>query len=575
MTPRVEDAVLRHSIEMFSGVAFEHLKGQRIDWAPYLFLLLSKLEQARRGEINRLIITLPPRLLKSFFISIVLPSFILGHRPNAQIMCVSYAKSLADEFAEERKRWMSSARYRAIFGEVLKPRTARAELRTTSGGICRAVSMESGVTGKGADFIILDDPQMAQAVRSATEREKMLHIFQNALLTRLNDPATGCIILVMQRLHEDDLVGQVLRVEGMTWDVLNLPAEAEADEEHEIRLASGTTMFRRREGDLLHPRRLTREKLDELKRAMPMLHATQYQQRPAPADGSLVRRDWFRRYDRDDLPDAFDEVLQSWDTANVASHFADWSVCTTWGRLGKALYLLHVHREKLSFPELVRCVRRLDEKWRPDLVLVEDQASGTQVVQLMREQGMTRMRAVKPKCDKETRLVNQTAVIEAGFVWLPKDASWVENYLHELVVFPNGRNDDQVDSTSQALAYLTGWDDHRGLKVWLRQEIEASAAAAASPGRPINPRPETPDEPPDRVNAWKRVRMNCTYYEMDGTCRVPGPDGTVWILWCELRMDWEEVDRYHPANPHNLPMTSLPAPPHLTARYGRQQRPIW
>jgi len=564
MAVQIDNGAMRHAMELFAGGSFRELEGVSIDWAPCHFLLLSKLEQARKGEVKRLIITLPPRVLKSFFTSVVLPALILGHDPTADIMCVSYGKSLADKLAADRKRLMTSTFYTDLFGQILKGNSAQAALRTVKGGVCYGLSVESGLTGKGADFIILDDPQKAQDLRSEPARAKVMDTFKNALMTRLNNPQTGCVIIVMQRLHEDDLVGQVLQLEGETWDVLSLPAIAEQDEEYEIRLASGTKMFRRKEGDLLHASRLTREYLEHLKRTTPLLYATQYQQRPAPADGAFVLGKWFRRYAKEDLPDQFDEIVQSWDTANTLSQWADWTVCTTWGRVGQNLYLLHVHREKLIFPDLVRCVLRLAARFQPDLVLVEDHASGTQLLQVLKDQGFGRMRAIKPACDKETRIINQTAVIEAGFVWLPQDATWVDTYLHELVVFPNGRNDDQVDSTSQALEYFTRWDDSKGLAVWMQQQAAiargeapaGSAPAGASVGAAF-PQWRVSEPPPDNRERWCLMRSpegnpnlaiettrGVFHARADGTCWFPGE-----YRKSALRSGWTLIADHDPAKP--------------------------
>lgn len=562
MAAIVDDPILRTSIEMFAGAAFQDLEGAALEWAPFHFLLLSKLEQARRGDLKRLIITLPPRLLKSFFTSVVLPTWILGHNPGAKVMCVSYGKTLSDDFAAKRKDLMSSALYKSLFGNILKPRSAQAVLRTTKGGICHGSSVEGGVTGKGADFIILDDPQKAQDVRSSVKREKMVDTFTNAVMTRLNKPTTGCIIIVMQRLHEDDLVGQVLRLEGENWDVLSLPAIAEQEEEHEIRLASGTMMFRRKEGDLLHAERLSQEYLDGLRRRSPLLHATQYQQRPAPPGGAFVLSKWFKRYAKEDLPVEFDEVIQSWDTANTQAEWSDWTVCTTWGRLRQNLYLLHVHRERVIFPDLVRCVQRLAARFKPDLVLVEDHASGTGLLQVLKEQGFTRTRGIKPACDKETRIINQTAVIEAGFVWVPADATWVESYLHELVVFPNGRNDDQVDSTSQALEYFTRWDEGRGLALWMKdqaaiargEKTEGSTPAVVSGGSSWQGW-RVSEGPPDTRERWCLMRSPEGSPDMEfcatrgnyharkcGTCWIPGE-----YLKAARRQGWTLLEDHDPA----------------------------
>lgn len=530
-------ALCRASLEAFTAVAFQTLKGSELHWAPYLNLIIGKLEEVRRGEIKNLIITLPPRGLKSFIVSVVLPAFILGHDKRAQIMCVSYGRTLADGFAADRQRLMQSALYRQTFGEVLV-RSPRSELATAEGGVCRAVSMETGVTGKGAGWLIFDDPQKAQDVRSEKKREKLNEVFRNTFLTRRNDPTNDRVIIVMQRLHEDDFVGQALEMEGMQWELLNLPAIAERDERYTFRTPTDYRVFKRKEGEVLHPARMSREQIEAIRKDLsPLTFETQYQQRPAPPGGSFVRKDWFRRFDEKDLPPEFDEIVQSWDTADTIADWSDWTVCTTWGRLGESLYLLHVHREKMEFPELVRRVRRMADRFNPTVVLIEAHASGTQLVQWLRSQGFGKARAVKPKGDKETRLINQTALIESGRVWLPAQASWVEDYLHELILFPNGRNDDQVDSTSQALEHLSGWFEGKGVFEFMRQEAARLL------------------DPPPRVDKryWK---MRCPSGTSGFAVQLTSgdypsrADGTIWIPWpCAegaRALGWEKVDEYDP-----------------------------
>jgi predicted phage terminase large subunit-like protein len=182
----------------------------------------------------------------------------------------------------------------------------------------------------------------------------------------------------------------------------------------------------------------------------------QYQQNPQPPSGIIVKRQWLKFYDLKDLPENFDEVLQSWDTANKDSELANYSVCTTWGLKDRRLYLLDVFRRKLNFPDLKRSVRQQADLYRADVVLIEDKASGTSLIQELRGDGFWRVRAAPAlEGDKIMRLHGQTAKIEGGFVFFPKSAPWLDTYLHELTGFPNAKHDDQVDSTVFALAWST------------------------------------------------------------------------------------------------------------------------
>jgi predicted phage terminase large subunit-like protein len=189
--------------------------------------------------------------------------------------------------------------------------------------------------------------------------------------------------------------------------------------------------------------------------------AGQYQQTPAPAGGGMVKEAWFRRYRMSDCPEKFDRIIQSWDTANKPSELADYSVCTTWGLKGSNFYLLNVLRKKLSFPDLKRAVIDQDRHFNPEAILIEDKASGTQLIQDLIEAGVSRVTRCQPDGDKIMRLHAQTATIENGFVHLPEEAHWLADYVSELTMFPAGRHDDQVDSTAQALAWTkirpSGW----------------------------------------------------------------------------------------------------------------------
>jgi predicted phage terminase large subunit-like protein len=175
----------------------------------------------------------------------------------------------------------------------------------------------------------------------------------------------------------------------------------------------------------------------------------------------MVKEPWFRRYRPDQRPETFDQIVQSWDTANKPSELADYSVCTTWGVKGPNFYLLNVLRKKLDFPHLKRAVRQQSDLFDPTVILIEDKASGTQLIQDLLDAGLSRVTPYKPDGDKIMRLHAQTATIENGFVHLPETTHWLADYLHELILFPAGRYDDQVDSPAQALAWTkirpSGW----------------------------------------------------------------------------------------------------------------------
>jgi predicted phage terminase large subunit-like protein len=256
-----------------------------------------------------------------------------------------------------------------------------------------------------------------------------------------------------------------------------------------VRSPYGWRNVRRKKGDVLQPSLVSRETLEVLKAASPYNFAAQFQQDPEPESGFVVQRPWIKSYTPEEKPKCFDMVIQSWDTANKDTELANYSVCTTWGLTSQNLYLLDVFREKLEFPDLKKSVRRLAHQQKARVVLVEDKASGTPLIQELRAENF---RIVQPAPslpgDKIMRLRSQTAKIEGGYVLFPKEAPWLAVYLHELLSFPNAKYDDQVDSTVFALAWITenprwtGWTEGsvKGLEsftnsLWLDAQFWALA----------------------------------------------------------------------------------------------------
>ena len=328
-----------------------------------------------------------------------------------------------------------------------------AEFETTHQGSRVATSVGGVLTGRGADLIVIDDPLKPEEALSQAQRRTANEWFDHTLYSRLNDKQKGAIVLIMHRLHEDDLVGHVLAQED--WEIVRFPAIAEEDERYLIDTLAGPRVFTRRQGEALHPEREPLPMLEQIRKTIGEYNfAGQYQQAPTPLGGGLVKTAWLRHYAPGELPAKFERIVQSWDTANKATELSDFSVCTTWGILGKDLYLIDVLRRRMEYPELKRAVRDQHALFRPSVVLIEDKASGTQLIQELVADGLYAVTRYQPQSDKIMRMHAQTAMIENGFVHLPKAAPWLAAYLHEMTTFPNGRHDDQVDSTAQMLDWL-------------------------------------------------------------------------------------------------------------------------
>jgi hypothetical protein len=373
--------VLSEDLTSFIERSFHELHPDRqLDLAPHIEVIATKLEAVRRGEIKRLIVNLPPRHLKSHCVSVAFVAWLLGHDPAKHLICASYGQDLAEDLAGACRRLMRSPFYRTLFGNILGARQAVNDFETVHGGRRLATSVGGVLTGRGADIVVLDDPQKADEALSETSRKATQTWFDNTLRSRLNDKTNGVIIIVMQRLHQDDLIGHVLEQEH--WEVLSLPAIAEVDESHLIEGPLGRRFFTRKPGDILHPARENAESLADTRRAISEFSfASQYQQNPIPLGGAIVKTEWLRYYEPGEQPAKFPDILQSWDTANKSGDLNDFSVCTTWGILKDRYYLLHVLRKRLTFPDLKRNLRSLAERFSPGKVLVEDKASGTQLIQ--------------------------------------------------------------------------------------------------------------------------------------------------------------------------------------------------
>jgi predicted phage terminase large subunit-like protein len=362
--------------------------------------------------------------------------------------------------------------YRRIFPTRLAPyRQAVQEFVTTRQGYRLATSTGGVLTGRGADFILIDDPLKPDEALSEAQRKTANDWFSHTLYSRLNDKRCGTIVIIMQRLHEDDLVGHVLAQEP--WEVVCFPAIADADEVHRIETIWGPRCFRRGQGKALHPAREPLDTLERIRRTIGEYNfAGQYQQSPAPLGGGLVKVEWFKRYREDERPERFDNIVQSWDTANKATELSDFSVCTTWGIKGKNLFLLGVFRRRLEYPALKRAVREQQNLFEANAVLIEDKASGTQLIQELIAEGCHGITRYQPDCEKIMRLHAQTAMIENGFVHIPETAPWLAEYLHEMTVFPKGKHDDQVDSTAQFLDWFKKPFPGQGLLEFMRMQAE-------------------------------------------------------------------------------------------------------
>lgn len=469
--PRNEyNALVRNDFMLFVHRSFIELNpGSTLLHAPYIELIVDRLEQCRHGKIRRLVINLPPRNLKSHCASISFVAWLLGHQPTAQVICASYGQDLADKLALDCRKVMTARWYQELFDTRLSPdRRKTDDFMTTQEGSRMSTSVGGVLTGRGADFIIIDDPLKPDDGLSESQRTAVNNWYDSTLLSRLNNKKSGCIILIMQRLHQDDLVGHVLGQDD--WTVLNLPAIAETDEAHEAQSVFGTLTYQRRAGEALHPERESVAMLEKTRATIGEYNfSAQYQQNPIPVGGSMVKTHWLMTYDFPPERGEFTHVLQSWDTAVKATELSDYCVCTTWGYMTGRYYLLDVFRKRLEYPDLKRAVIKLAERYGPRTILIEDKSSGSPLIQELL--GKTSCSLVPYELpankDKQMRLNAVSDLFEGGQVYLPQQAPWLADYRLELTSFPGSKYDDQVDSTTQALDYLRS-KHARVLELWAK-----------------------------------------------------------------------------------------------------------
>jgi predicted phage terminase large subunit-like protein len=430
--------------------------GEALAWNWHLDAIAYALGCIARGQNRRLLVTVPPRNGKSKTISVIWVAFMLGLDPTLNFVCVSYSNELSAKMARDCLAIMRSHWYRELF-----PRTIISSLRftaidfeTTAGGGRLATSVTGTLTGRGGDIIILDDVIKPEEANSDTTREFVNGWYRSTLASRLNDKASGAIICVMQRLHQFDLAGMLIEAGG--WQELKLPAIATEDQT--IALTRGRT-FHRKIGDILHPAREPLAVLDALKAAMgSYAFASQYQQDPVPAVGNIFKAAWLTStFDLDSFVLTPGRIVQSWDTASKDNPHSDWSVCITALVRGNEVYILNVMRAKLEIYALRDRAINLAREWHPQILLIEDQASGTQLIQILREMkplGVPMPIARHPEMDKMSRAMGASSMVEAGQLHLPAYAPWLAEFKSEILAFPSARYDDQVDALSQLLGWV-------------------------------------------------------------------------------------------------------------------------
>ena len=402
-----------------------------------------KLNRIANGELKRLIVNMPPRHTKSEFASHLFPAFYMGRHPKAKLIQTTHTGELAIRFGRKAKNMIESTEYEKVFPDVRLAADSKAAGRWESnhGGEYFAAGVGGAITGRGADLLIIDDPHSEQDALSPSVLESHYEWYTSGPRQRLQPG--GAIVLVMTRWSVKDLTGKLLEAQGkneMTddWEVVEFPA-----------IIKDKPMW----GNFWD--------LDGLMRVKASIPVTkwnaQWMQAPTSEEGALIKREWWKKWDSDKIPD-LQYVIQSYDTAFSSKETADYSAITTWGVFqpdegGKpCIILLDAKRGRWNFPELKVKAQEEYKYWEPEMVLVEAKASGLPLTHELQKAGVPVINFTPSKGnDKHSRVNSVAPIFESGAVYAPVDRRWAEEVIEECAAFPFGDHDDYVDSTTQAL----------------------------------------------------------------------------------------------------------------------------
>lgn len=414
------------------------------NWRHGLYLQ-QKFEEWIAGKYRHIAFFLPPRHSKSETITVRGPAYLLERNPCDRIIVTAYGDQLARMFSRKTRNLL---RGRVALS---KEKDAQDEWETVAGGGMRAAGLRSGLTGRGANWIFVDDPIASRReAESQAFRDAIYNGYTDDVFTRL-EPG-GKICWIQTRWHYDDPAGRIERSEtAHNWHFVSLPALAEEED-----------LLGRAVGEALCPERYDRDALLAIKATLPRTFISLYQQRPSPVEGSVLQLGWFKRYKTP--PAQYVRIIQSWDTAMKGAEINDPWACLTIGEAKDGgFYLLDGLRENCGYPEGKRQIKLQYLKWRPDIVLIENKSSGEALIQEYKHEMVEEapgkklpIKGMDPEGDKAARASAESDTIEGGLVWLPEWAEWLPEFEDEIRSFPLGAYDHYVDALTQALKYLTG-----------------------------------------------------------------------------------------------------------------------
>jgi predicted phage terminase large subunit-like protein len=439
------------------------------------------LEAVHRGQIRRLLINVPFRTAKSTLCSVMWPAWSWVHQPDLKWLCGSYAAKLAIRDNLKMRRLIQSQWFLERWGrgfnlvdnsdwgdpegfELTKDQNQKIRFENDRMGYRIAFGFDGGVMGDGGNRVLIDDPHDRNQAHSEKERERHLTTFDEAVTTRLNDPAKDSIVIIMQRLHEQDLSGHVLAKGG--YEHLLIPMHF--DPSRATVTVIGWSDPRTEVGELMHPARFPADVVAQIEKDIGSYAAAgQLEQRPAPAEGGIFKNVWWKFYD--ELPEAFDREIQSWDLAFKGNSDSDFVGGQAWGKNGANCYLKpdEIYKQ-MDFPATVEKFREFSKRHPRGAKLVEDKANGPALIATLKGE-ISGITAVNPDGGVEAVAHSVAPYVEAGNVWLPNpydragnkrpDREWVLRLIANAGTFPNGSiplgsHGDDVAAMVQALHYL-------------------------------------------------------------------------------------------------------------------------
>ena len=443
--------IIRTDFASFVRKAFSYNHdGKKLGKERYIDYLCHELELVAKGEAKRLVINLPPRHLKSFLAAIYLPAWILAHDPSARIMVVTYSDKLAEHITYHIREILQSPWFKQIFKTRIAENRSRVDdFSTTRGGEVYATSIGGALAGRGADFIIFDDPLDLKDAGNIKQIQLVNERFDSLLISRLNNPRAGRIVIIAHRLNDNDLSAHVRKQGG--WRFLRLPLIAVRKKSYDI----GYGKWVRKRGEQLRPGLYTARQVTHLRQtAINPDFELYYQQGHAAGPNMTLKAEHFAIGD----PRAAKElpVILSVDPGQRSGPTNSFSVIQAWCPSEDGHYLLEQWREQCTYERLRERYRYFVRHFRPSVALIEATANGPALISEARRKQFVRIVDVTPdNRSKTARLVAHVPLIRRGRICLPETAIWRDDYVKEFVEFPSAQFDDQIDATTQYLDWIT------------------------------------------------------------------------------------------------------------------------